>query len=312
MQRHDFIKLIIDKKEIDNDVINVSKEIDDFPYAYSISEAILGNNYIKLILNAKELSEIDSAREKFKNMNIFSKGKSHLKQQGVLFINELVAEKKLKLEYSSIANSQEKERNNRPRGKVLGIDLGTTNSLASIIENGQASAIPLKSGERMIPSVISITKDNKFDVGENAKRQQIINPEETFFSIKRFIGRRSTEIDSNLIEKYPFNIDIDNEKIGVYSKKLDRRFECEELSAQILLEIKSNCIDADNMQSERMSEIAGMKVIVGVEDEAFMQCLKWSVKNLLTIQQLQKLKSYSELLVDSEIAINNSKESEGK
>tara|TARA_R100000773_G_C4166261_1_gene81897 strand:- start:20 stop:280 length:261 start_codon:yes stop_codon:yes gene_type:complete len=81
---------------------------------------------------------------------------------------------------------------------------------------------------------------------------------------------------------------------------------------QILLEIKSNCIDADNMQSERMSEIAGMKVIVGVEDEAFMQCLKWSVKNLLTIQQLQKLKSYSELLVDSKIAINNSKESEGK
>ena len=92
----------------------------------------------------------------------------------------------------------------------------------------------------MIPSVISITKDNKFDVGENAKRQQIINPEETFFSIKRFIGRRSTEIDSNLIEKYPFNIDSDNEKIGVYSKKLERRFECEELSAQILLEIKSN------------------------------------------------------------------------
>lgn len=240
MKRQDFIKFIIDKKEIDNDVINVSKEIDDFPYAYSISEAILGNNYIKLILNAKELSEIDSAREKFKSMNIFSRGKSHLKQQGVLFINELVAEKKLKLEYISIADSQEKEINNKPRGKVLGIDLGTTNSLASIIENGQASAIPLKSGERMIPSVISITKDNKFDVGENAKRQQIINPKETFFSIKRFIGRRSTEIDSNLIEKYPFNIDIDNEKIGVYSKKLDRRFECEELSAQILLEIKSN------------------------------------------------------------------------
>jgi hypothetical protein len=79
---------------------------------------------------------------------------------------------------------------------------------------------------------------------------------------------------------------------------------------QILLEIKSNCIDADTMQSERMSEIAGMKVIVNTEDEAFIQCLKWGVKNLFTVQQLEKLKSYSELLVDSEIAINNSKESE--
>ena len=81
---------------------------------------------------------------------------------------------------------------------------------------------------------------------------------------------------------------------------------------QILLEIKSNCIDADNMQSDRMSEIAGMKVIVNTEDEAFFQCLKWGVKNLLTVQQLEKLKSYSELLVDSEIAINNSKDSEGE
>ena len=81
---------------------------------------------------------------------------------------------------------------------------------------------------------------------------------------------------------------------------------------QILLEIKSNCIDADNMQSERMSEIAGMKVIVNTEDEAFIHCLKWGVKNLFTVQQLEKLKSYSELLVDGEIAINNSKDSEGE
>ena len=240
MNKQEFINIILEKKDIDNEVVNYSENLDNFPLASSIIEAILGNNYINIILNAKEIGEIELAKEKFKNMNIFSKGKSHLKQQGDLFINELVTEKKIKLEYFAFAQTQEEERNNRPRGKVIGIDLGTTNSLASIIENGQACVIPLKSGERMIPSVITITKDNKFDVGENAKRQQIINPEETFFSIKRFIGRRSEELDQSLVDKYPFNIDNSNEKVGVYSEKLDRRFECEELSAQILLEIKSN------------------------------------------------------------------------
>ena len=58
--------------------------------------------------------------------------------------------------------------------------------------------------------------------------------------LKRFIGRRSTEVDKSLIEKYPYSIDKNEEKIGVYSKKLKKRFECEEISAQILLEIKSN------------------------------------------------------------------------
>ena len=74
---------------------------------------------------------------------------------------------------------------------------------------------------------------------------------------------------------------------------------------QILLEIKCNCIDADNREAERMSEIAGMKVRPAVEDEAFFHCLKWGVKNLFTVQQLEKLKSYSELLIDGEIALDS-------
>ena len=240
IKRQDLIELLLTKKIIDEEILNFSKEVENFSQAQTILKSISNNKHIETILNAKEINEIDFAKKKFQEMNLFSKGKSHLKQQGDLFINELVSEKKLKLEYIAVAQSQEEKRNNRPRGKVIGIDLGTTNSLASIIENGQASAIPLKSGERMIPSVITITKDNKFDVGENAKRQQIINPEETFYSIKRFIGRRSAEIDQSLVNKYTFNIDNSNDKIGIYSKKLDRRFECEELSAQILLEIKSN------------------------------------------------------------------------
>ena len=73
---------------------------------------------------------------------------------------------------------------------------------------------------------------------------------------------------------------------------------------KILLEIKCHCIDADNMEAERMSELAGMKVGINPEDGAFFHCLKWGVKNLFTVQQLEKLKSYSELLVDGEIALD--------
>ena len=240
MKKQAFINLIIEKRDIDLEIQNLSKEIEDLSQANQIINIIAGNEHIKKILNAKELNEIDNAKQNIKNLNIFSKGRSHLKQQGDLFINELISETKLKLAYYAVSKDQEEKRKSFLRGKVIGIDLGTTNSLASIVENGRATTIPLKSGERIMPSVVSINKENKFDVGENAKRQQIINPEETFYSIKRFIGRRSSEVDQSLIEKYTYDIDKSNEKVGVYSKKLRKKFECEEISAQILLEIKSN------------------------------------------------------------------------
>tara|TARA_B100000212_G_C27380327_1_gene536757 strand:- start:1238 stop:3373 length:2136 start_codon:yes stop_codon:yes gene_type:complete len=251
MNKQEFISLIVEKKVIDFEVKNLAEKVEDFTLASQIINAIAENIHIQVILNAKNLIEIDNAKQKIKNLNIFSKGKSHLKQQGEIFISELVSEAKLKLEYYTIVKNEEEKRKNFLKGKVIGIDLGTTNSLASIIENGRATAIPIKSGERIIPSFVSINKENRFDVGENAKRQQIINPEETFYSIKRFIGRRSSEVDKSLIEKYPYLIDTNEEKIGVYSKKLKKRFECEEISAQILLEIKSN---AERFLNETINE----------------------------------------------------------
>ena len=172
------------------------------------------------------------------------------------------------------------KKNKRGKEIVIGIDLGTTNTLASFIENDKAITIPLKNGERILPSVLSVNKKNYFDIGENALRQRISNPEETYFSIKRFIGRRSSEFNSSFIKQYPFKIDLEKDKVGIYSKRLDRRFECEELSAQILLSLKNNaeryldqtihkCIITvpayfDNNQrvaTKKAAEIAGLDVL---------------------------------------------------
>ncbi len=305
MKREDLIELLLTRKIIDEEILNLSKEVENLSQAQTILKSISNNKHIEIILNAKEINEIDFAKKKFLEMNIFTKGQSHLKDQGDLFINELIAESKLKLEYLKVAQTEEDNRKTKPNGKVIGIDLGTTNSIASIVENGQVITIPLKDGERLIPSFISITKENKFDVGENAKRQQIINPEETFFSIKRFIGRRSSEISNSFLQKYPFNIDNSNEKIGVYSKKIDKRFECEELSAQILLEIKSNaerflnetindCVITvpayfDNNQrvaTRKAAQIAGLNVHRLISEPtaaAFAYEIKKNSKNSVTL-----------------------------
>ena len=98
----------------------------------------------------------------------------------------------------------------------------------------------MKDGKRMLPSVISINKKDKFETGFNALRQQVVNPKDTFFSVKRFIGRRSSEFSPTLIQKYPFKIDLENDKLGIFSSKLNKRFECEELSAQVLISLKEN------------------------------------------------------------------------
>ena len=73
---------------------------------------------------------------------------------------------------------------------ALGIDLGTTNSVAAIAESGVTSVVPSKYGDSYTPSVVAIKKDSKFVVGKNASRQQLINPENTYCLVKRLIGTR--------------------------------------------------------------------------------------------------------------------------
>merc|ERR1712144_66280 len=81
--------------------------------------------------------------------------------------------------------------------KVVGIDLGTTNSVVAAIEGGQPSVIINSEGLRTTPSIVAYTKKQELLVGQIAKRQAVINPENTFFSVKRFIGCKSTEVSSS-------------------------------------------------------------------------------------------------------------------
>ena len=79
-------------------------------------------------------------------------------------------------------------------GKVIGIDLGTTNSVVAVMEGGQPVVIVNQEGARTTPSVVAFTKDGERLVGQVAKRQAITNPENTVFSIKRFMGRKFDEV----------------------------------------------------------------------------------------------------------------------
>ena len=79
-------------------------------------------------------------------------------------------------------------------GKIIGIDLGTTNSVVSVMEGGQPTVIANQEGARTTPSVVAFTKTGERLVGQVAKRQAITNPENTIFSIKRFMGRRGDEV----------------------------------------------------------------------------------------------------------------------
>ena len=79
-------------------------------------------------------------------------------------------------------------------GKIIGIDLGTTNSVVAFMEGGKPKVIPSREGSNTIPSVVAFTKDGKRLVGTLAKRQAITNPENTIYSAKRFIGRKYDEM----------------------------------------------------------------------------------------------------------------------
>ena len=89
--------------------------------------------------------------------------------------------------------------------KVVGIDLGTTNSVVAAIEGGQPSVLLNAEGLRTTPSIVAYTKKQELLVGQIAKRQAVINPENTFFSVKRFIGSKEAEI-SNESKQLPYQV----------------------------------------------------------------------------------------------------------
>ncbi len=139
--------------------------------------------------------------------------------------------------------------NNMP--KILGIDLGTTNSCMAIIEGGQPKVIENKEGARTTPSMIAISKNGERLVGLPAKRQAITNPKNTLFSIKRLIGRRWDDAEIQR-DKEVMPYEIVKRGDGVAVKINDKEYTPEEISAMVLQKLKA---DAEEQLGEKIEEV---------------------------------------------------------
>lgn len=135
-------------------------------------------------------------------------------------------------------------------GKILGIDLGTTNSCMAVIEGGQPKVIENKEGNRTTPSAVAVTKNNERLVGQMAKRQAVVNPENTLYSIKRIMGRRFTDPEVAKEKKLaPFKIVQAGEGLKVVMG--GKEYTPQEVSAMILQKMKS---DAEERIGEKITE----------------------------------------------------------
>ena len=117
--------------------------------------------------------------------------------------------------------------------KVIGIDLGTTNSVVAVMEGGKPEVITNAEGERTTPSVVAYTKKGDLLVGQIAKRQAVINPENTFYSVKRFIGRKTSEVTEEL-RQVSYKVLQTEDIIKLECPALNKQFAAEEISAQVL------------------------------------------------------------------------------
>merc|ERR1712113_32963 len=127
--------------------------------------------------------------------------------------------------------------------KVVGIDLGTTNSVVAAIEGGQPSVIINSEGLRTTPSIVAYTKKQDLLVGQIAKRQAVINPENTFFSVKRFIGSKESEVSTEA-KQLPYTITSDaNDNVKIKCPALGKEFSPEEVSAQVLRKLINDASD---------------------------------------------------------------------
>ncbi|MFQ5890423.1 MAG: molecular chaperone DnaK [Gemmatimonadota bacterium] len=128
-------------------------------------------------------------------------------------------------------------------GKVIGIDLGTTNSVVAVMEGGDPVVIANAEGARTTPSVVAYTKDGERLVGQVAKRQAVTNPLNTIFSIKRFMGRKSAEVDSER-KLVPYKVEADSQqRVTVNVPNAGKTFTPPEISAMILQKMKQTAED---------------------------------------------------------------------
>ncbi|MBF70407.1 MAG: molecular chaperone DnaK [Crocinitomicaceae bacterium] len=162
-------------------------------------------------------------------------------------------------------------------GKIIGIDLGTTNSCVSVMEGNEPVVIPNSEGKRTTPSVVAFVEGGERKVGDPAKRQAITNPENTIYSIKRFMGNRFGEV-SKEIKRVPYKV-VKGENNTPRVSIDDRKYSPQEISAMILQKMKKTAEDfvgqevteavitvpayfndAQRQATKEAGEIAGLKV----------------------------------------------------
>jgi molecular chaperone DnaK len=133
--------------------------------------------------------------------------------------------------------------------KTIGIDLGTTNSCMAVLEGGEPTVIPNAEGGRITPSVVAFTKDDQRLVGAPAKRQQVTNPQNTVSSIKRFMGRKFSEVTEEM-KIVPYEV-VEGPNADVRVKAGDKDYAPPEISAMILQKLKT---DAEAYLGEQVTE----------------------------------------------------------
>ncbi|KAK1352494.1 Molecular chaperones mortalin/PBP74/GRP75, HSP70 superfamily [Heracleum sosnowskyi] len=135
--------------------------------------------------------------------------------------------------------------------KVVGIDLGTTNSAVGAMEGGKPVIVTNAEGQRTTPSVVAYTKNGDRLVGQIAKRQAVVNPENTFFSVKRFIGRKMIEVDEEAKQVSYNVVRDDNGNVKLDCPAIGKQFAAEEISAQVLRKLVD---DASKFLNEKVSK----------------------------------------------------------
>ncbi len=130
---------------------------------------------------------------------------------------------------------------NTSNKKVIGIDLGTTNSVVAVMEGGQPAVLVNQEGSRITPSIVAFTKEGERLVGQVAKRQAVTNPENTVFSIKRFVGRKFSEVSTEQ-QRVPYRIvAADNGDVWVETR--GKKYSAPEVSAMVLQKLKQAAED---------------------------------------------------------------------
>ena len=155
--------------------------------------------------------------------------------------------------------------------KVLGIDLGTTNSCMAVMEGGESVVIPNAEGARTTPSIVAFAKDGERLVGQPAKRQAVTNPNHTIFSIKRFMGRKYDEV-AHEIALVPYDV-VKAPNGDAHVQVGDRTYSPPEISSMILQKLRA---DAEAYLGETITEA----VVTVLKQPLSMRTLVWSMRSV--------------------------------